>query len=560
MKLKYILIYGNLIFVLNVTAQINSADQVRIDSLFEQWNNKDSPGAAIGIIENGKLIYTRGYGMADLEHDIPITASSVFYLGSVSKQFVTMCILLLEEQGKLNLDDEIQLYLPDFPKYQAPLTIRHFIHHTSGVRDNLTLWELAGNDLLDHIDDDAIYQLIKRQKILNFTPGDKYLYSNSCYFMLAMIVEKASDLPIKEFADKNIFIPLGMKNSHFHDNHYHIIKNRVFSYSRVDGGYNNLIMRFDLVGSGGLYSNINDLFLWDQNFYDNKLGKRKAQLVQKMHEEGILNSGESSHYAFGIRNGTYRGLKTVSHGGSLAGYRTYLLRFPEQNFSVIILANVSDFNRSSSAYGVADILLKNEFKNEMAVETKGEQISVTPVKLTTEKLEKFCASYWNYEQSYSRKIYLKNDTLRHSRSDNNENQLLPISKNEFKMLGVEVDIKVKFVNNDNNQQTMLVTIDDGKPINSIAYKPVSYSIDELKNFVGAYYSDELNSSYDLRIKDDALLLYVNGKEISALKPVMKNLFINSDFGTFTFKEGSTGNIAAVSLDAGRVRNLNFIRK
>ncbi|MCH7677406.1 serine hydrolase [candidate division KSB1 bacterium] len=254
MKLKYILIYGNLIFVLNVTAQINSADQVRIDSLFEQWNNKDSPGAAIGIIEKGKLIYTRGYGIADLEHGIPITASSVFYLGSVSKQFVTMCILLLEEQGKLNLDDEIQLYLPDFPKYQAPLTIRHFIHHTSGVRDNLTLWELAGNDLLDHIDDDAIYQLIKRQKILNFTPGDKYLYSNSCYFMLAMIVEKASDLPIKEFADKNIFIPLGMENSHFHDNHYHIIKNRVFSYSRVDGGYNNLIMRFDLVGSGGLYS------------------------------------------------------------------------------------------------------------------------------------------------------------------------------------------------------------------------------------------------------------------------------------------------------------------
>ncbi|MFB3070847.1 MAG: aminopeptidase, partial [Nitrospirales bacterium] len=172
----------------------------------------------------------------------------------------------------------------------------------------------------------------------------------------------------------------------------------------------------------------------------------------------------------------------------------------------------------------------------------------------------FCAFYWNYEQSYSRKIYLKNDTLRHSRTENNENQLLPISKNEFKMLGVEVDIKVKFVNNDNNQQTMLVTIDDGKPINSIAYKPVSYSIDELKNFVGAYYSDELNSSYDLRIKDDALLLYVNGKEISALKPVMKNLFINSDFGTFTFKEGSTGNIAAVSLDAGRVRNLNFIRK
>ncbi|MEA3436536.1 MAG: serine hydrolase domain-containing protein, partial [Thermodesulfobacteriota bacterium] len=272
--------------------------------------------------------------MADLEHNIHISPSTIFYIGSVSKQFVTMCILLLEEQEKLNLDDEIQEYLPDFPQYGTPLTIRHFIHHTSGVRDFLTLWTLSGNDYLDHIDEDAVYRLIKRQKALNFTPGDKYLYSNSCYFMLAMIVEKVSGQSLKEFARENIFEKLGMLNSHFHDDYLHIIKNRAFSYEPIEDGFNNLIMRFDLVGSGGLYTNIEDLYLWDQNFYKNELGKGGPEAIERMHEEGILNNGESAGYAFALRNGTYRGLRTVSHGGSLAGYRAQLMRFPEQHFSV----------------------------------------------------------------------------------------------------------------------------------------------------------------------------------------------------------------------------------
>ena len=237
-----------------------------VDALFEPWDTENSPGCALGVVKDGRLIYAKGYGMADLEHDINITPSTVFYIGSVSKQFVTMCILLLEEQEKLNLDDEIQEYLPDFPQYDTPLTIRHFIHHTSGVRDFLTLWTLAGNDYLDHIDEDAVYRLIKRQKALNFTPGDKYLYSNSCYFMLAMIVEKVSGQSLKEFARENIFERLGMQNSHFHDDFLHIIKNRAFSYEPAEDGFNNLIMRFDLVGSGGLYTNIEDLYLWDQNF------------------------------------------------------------------------------------------------------------------------------------------------------------------------------------------------------------------------------------------------------------------------------------------------------
>ncbi len=274
---------------------------------------------------------------------------------------MTFSILLLEEQGKLNLDDSIQKYLLDFPDYGSPQTIRHFIHHTSGVRDYLTLMYLKGRNYLGNFNVDEVYDLIKRQKELNFPPGEKHLYSNSCYFMLAMIVEKAAGESLKVYANKNIFQPLGMKSTLFYDDNTGLIKNRVFSYRKKknEAGFDNLISRFDLVGSGGVYSNIEDLFLWDQNFYNNKLGKGGQDIIEKMHEEGLLNNGKSSGYAFALNNGTYKGLKTVSHGGSLAGYRTQLMRFPEEKFSVIILANRGDANPTRKAYQVADILLKD---------------------------------------------------------------------------------------------------------------------------------------------------------------------------------------------------------
>ncbi|MEM7783680.1 MAG: serine hydrolase domain-containing protein [Planctomycetota bacterium] len=343
-------------------SELTTAQQTQIDDTFAMWGQDDSPGVAVGVVRNGKLIFSKGYGLADLEHDVPIDASTVFYMASVSKHFVTFCILLLEEQGKLDLDDEIQKFLPDFPKYESPLTIRHFIHHTSGVRDSLTLWRLAGNDYLDYIHDDAIYDLIKQQKALNFPPGEKYLYSNSCYFMLAKIVEKASGSTIRKFAEKHIFRPLGMKNTHFHDDVNQIIKNRAFSYqANWWKDYRNIIMRFDLVGSGGLYSTIEDMALWDQNFNQNRLGKGGPDLIAKMLTEGKLNSGESCNYACGLQNRIYRGLTTIEHGGALAGYRTYFLRFPDQKTSITILANVDNVNAGKKAKQVADIVLAESF-------------------------------------------------------------------------------------------------------------------------------------------------------------------------------------------------------
>jgi CubicO group peptidase (beta-lactamase class C family) len=301
--------------------------------------------------------------MADLEHDIPITPGSVFYVGSVSKQFVTMCVLLLEEEGKLSLDDNIRKYLPEFPDYGTPVTIRHLIHHTSGIKDYLSLWGESGRSYLDYMDEDEVYRMICAQDELNFNPGEKHSYSNSCYFLLWFIIERTSGTTLKQYAKDNIFEPLAMNNSHFHDDYLHIIKDRAIGYTQLENGsFGNLYMRFDLVGSGGLYTTVEDLYRWDQNFYNNKLGTSGQALINKMLTNGSLNNGEEVNYAFALVNDTYRGERAIRHSGSLGGYRAYMVRFPDQDFSVIILSNLASFNPSKLSYKVADIVLQNELE------------------------------------------------------------------------------------------------------------------------------------------------------------------------------------------------------
>ncbi len=426
-----------IIFISLLSCQKNQStgfqENLEVDALFSEWNSRQSPGCALAVVRDGKIIYKKGYGMADLEHDVPITPSTVFYIGSVSKQFVTISILLLVEQGKINLDDEVQKYLPDFPVYEKPITIRNLIHHTSGIRDYLTLWSLAGNDYLDNIDENAVYRMITRQKELNFTPGERYLYSNSCYFMLAMIVKEVSGQSLKVFAEQEIFKPLAMDNSHFHDNYLHLIKNRAFSYSSKEESFNNLIMRFALVGSGGLYTSVEDLFYWDQNFYQNKLGDGTGNLIETMHQEGVLNNGESAGYAFALVNGEHRGLRTVSHSGSLAGYRSQLMRFPEQNFSVIILANIASFNSTSMAQKVAEVYLSSEMEpEEQVVEPQDTDQAEEQEAYDAGTLEEYTGKYYSEELDVNYKVATNRNKLLVSVGYNEPLELDPVDKDKFR--------------------------------------------------------------------------------------------------------------------------------
>lgn len=551
-----------LLLLLLFSFSISSFGQIKegqaIDSLFVEWNKSDVPGAAIGIIKDGKLIYSKGYGIADLEHDIEITPSSVFYIGSVSKQFVTFSILLLEEQGKLGLDDKIQQYLPDFPEYDAPLTIRHFIHHTSGVRDYLTLMYLKGRSYLDNIEVDEVYDLIKRQKELNFSPGEKYLYSNSCYFMLAMIVEKASGQTLRMFAQEHIFDPLGMNSTLFYDDNSDLIKNRVFSYEKKSGedGFKNLIMRFALVGSGGVYSTIEDLYLWDQNFYNNKLGKGGQEIIHKMHEEGLLNNGESTGYAFALQNGTYKGLKTVSHGGALAGYRAGLIRFPEEKFSVIILANRSDAN-SAKAYQVADIFLKDKFKDEFEkVKSNG------TTENDTEESKEFTLDQLtgNYEirPGVVLQLNVKNDSLHVLQSWNNSSyNIINTTGNTYE---IPDDSSIRFIFSElkDGFSQILTILQNGRETISKRKEELDLSTLNIEEYTGYFYSEELDFTYLLFFEDGKLKMKIASYDAREMNISEIDTFASA--GNLVRFYRSNGIIKGFELDAGRVTNLKFEKK
>ncbi|MFN7118158.1 MAG: serine hydrolase domain-containing protein [Saprospiraceae bacterium] len=398
-------------FILPLHAQLSLEQQQAIDAVFSNWNRTDSPGCALAIVQDGQIIYKKGYGMADLEHHIAIQPNTVFYAGSVSKQFVAMSILLLAEAGKLSLDDAVHQYVPELPDYNKVITIRHLLHHTSGLRDYLALIELSGRSYLDYVNKQAALDLIFRQKGLNFNPGEQYAYSNSGYLLLATIVERLSGMSFRQFTQEHIFKPLGMNHSFFNDYLYELVNNRAFSYQRkAQGGFEPLFMRFALVGSGGLYTTVEDLFKWDQNYYHNRLGKQQQSLIDTMLTDGKLNNGASAGYAFALVNGQYRGLATVGHTGSLAGYRAYYVRFPAQRFSIIILGNAAEFTPTTFAYKIADILLESHF-TEAASALISSALETKQHAFTEQDLQEFPGRYYSEELDVFYNIIRKNDEL-----------------------------------------------------------------------------------------------------------------------------------------------------
>jgi CubicO group peptidase (beta-lactamase class C family) len=328
----------------------------RVDELFAPWNKPDSPGCALGIVRDGRIIYSRGYGMADLEHDVPITPASVFYVGSLSKQFTAMAVALLVQQGTLGLDDDIHKYLPELPSYEKAITIRHLIHHTSGLPEYMPLLAQAGWRPDAPFGNQDVLEIVSREHQLRFQPGEQFAYSNTGYTLLALIVERAAHVHLDEFANARLFSPLKMNDTHFHSDATRIVKRRAYAYEPILGGGLRLGPPVPTrIGAGGIFTSIEDLARWDQNFYDASVGGKA--LIKQITTPGTLDSGRSLEYAFGLEVRTYKGLRVVEHGGDLAGYHAYLARFPDQRLSVILLCNLSNINQVPLAHAVADIYL-----------------------------------------------------------------------------------------------------------------------------------------------------------------------------------------------------------
>jgi CubicO group peptidase (beta-lactamase class C family) len=345
----------------------------QIDSVFIEFDRPGSVGCALGVAQNGEFLYKKGYGYANLDWDIPITPTTVFYVGSVSKQFTAAAIVLLSLEGKFSLDDDIRTHLPEMPATDPPVTIRQVIHHTSGIPDMYRVMARNGLTTWNRFSRAEALALLSRQQ-LDFTPGERYQYSNGGYFALSMIVERASGKTLREYAHEKIFEPLGMNDTHFHDDPVHIVKQRAMSYEEIEEGkegkkgkeieyYQSYQGNFALPGAGGLYTTIEDLLKWDRNFLDNQLGD--ATFLDIMHTKGILTNGEVLDYAFAIRQAEHRGLKTLGHTGSFMGFKAYYVRFPEQRFSTWVLCNMGQIVPQELGLRVAELYLGSQMTAEV---------------------------------------------------------------------------------------------------------------------------------------------------------------------------------------------------
>lgn len=338
-----------------------------IDEVFAELDRVRTPGCALGLTGPDGLELARGYGMASLEYRQPLDERSIFRMASVSKQFTAAVALLLERDGHLTLGDDIRDLLPDFPdyaeRYGTPVTVRRLLHHTSGMRDYLTLMRLADRSDEFYGEGDVV-EMLARQEELNFAPGARYMYSNSGYFLISQIVEEVTGLSMDEYATRELFEPLGMDRTHFHDDRARLVERRAIGHRRTRDGFALNETQLEMVGDGGLYTSVEDLARWERIFLADpeelpEGGARELAeyLGERILERGVLADGDTLDYAMGVRHGSYRGARTVGHGGSYVGFRTNVMRFPEHELSITVLCNLSQANPADLSRQVADILL-----------------------------------------------------------------------------------------------------------------------------------------------------------------------------------------------------------
>jgi len=342
------------------SAPLPPAMALRIDSVFARFAAPGSPGCALGVMREGRLVYAKGYGLASLELGVPITPTTVFDIGSVSKQFTALAVVLLARDGKLSLDDEIQKFLPELPRFTTPVTIRHLLHHTSGLRDYIDLLAWSGVQEEAVTGDRDALEILARQQSPNFVAGAEFLYSNSGFFLLSVIVRRASGQSLRQFAAQRIFGPLGMTHTFYLDRHDEIVPGKAGSYAPAGAaGFRLALANWEQTGDGAVQTTVEDLVRWERNFASGAVGGLGA--IRELETTGVLNDGKAIEYALGLNVDKYRGLRRVSHGGSWAGFRAYFTRFPEQRVAISTLCNVANAVPSGLATRVAEVVLAAAF-------------------------------------------------------------------------------------------------------------------------------------------------------------------------------------------------------
>lgn len=553
MKLKTIFFLLTCFSLVSVQAQLSEVQSQKIDSLFNTWREANHPGGAIGIMQKGEVLYSKAFGLTSLEYQVPNTTETIFNVGSVSKQFTAMGIVLLHEKGLLSIDDDIRKHLPDIPDFGHIITIRHMLHHTSGMRSLHAMLGLAGWRDDDSRTNEDLYRFMLKQKELNFIPGDEFLYCNTGYMLMVNIIENVTKEKFPQWMKANVFDPLGMSNTYVEDRYDRIVSNNATSYYGSNNNFYRAVEYWGYVGSGNVHSTTTDLLTWLQNFSTPTSNWSSAFKILKTTDK--LNDGSENNYAFGVSLDEVKGYKRVQHGGAIGGFRAYASTYPEEQLHIAVLTNFSSSNPGQKENQIFNILFpkKSEDKSD-TIEAK--QV-LTTISMTTEKLKQFEASYWNDKENYARKIYVKNDTLRYFRTANSENSLVPISSNEFKMLGISANLIAKFDLDKNGSKTMVVSIDDGAPSTFEYFEHILDSKKYIRDYIGRFYSPELESTLDVLIKDEKLIGHHGRHGDFPMQMLKIDVLEVPGFAIMKFERKKDNNISGIRISNGRARNVWF---
>lgn len=556
-----------LLWLASPLAVAAQAANPQVDALFKEWDRPTSPGCALGVIRNGEFIYRRAYGMADLEHGIPLTADSVFYLASLSKQFTAASIALLVQQGKLSLDDEIQKYLPELPRYEKPVRIRHLIHHTSGISDFIVLKYLAavptqpiaaGNSDGDNyeqmglVTDADIFKLLAAQRGLNFQPGTEYSYSNSNYSLLAEIVKRVSGKSLPDFADENIFKPLGMVNTHYCPDLYVVVKNRAIGYAPRGATFVPVRLNNGTVGPAGVLTTVNDLLLWDRNFYQNKLGSGDGKLIEMLLSGDTVVDRSQFRYGYGLVSYQYKGLNSIGHDGAFFGFKTSMNRFPDQKFTVICLCNARNAPMADLADQVADVYLADKFKD---IPTAKPSPIAAALQLSTQELQRFSGIYWNPITEGLWMFTVKDGKLNDPAGGGSV--LEPIAKDRFRIAGQSTEIVFERASDNARPIALLAIASNAKPRRYQAVATVTPSVKQLTEYAGSYFSDEIQATYTFVIESGELRLKRQQAESISLTPTFADNFWNDQFGYLRFTRDARGKVDGLLYTGGSIRRFAF---
>ncbi|HEX9755895.1 MAG TPA: serine hydrolase domain-containing protein [Gemmatimonadales bacterium] len=522
---------------------LSDSTRVALNRVFATWSATNSPGCAVGVGRNGEVVFQNGYGMANLELDVPITPASIFHVASVSKQFTALAVMLLARDGKLSLDDDIRTHLPELPDYGHRITIRHLLTHTSGLRDQWDLLGMArGRFEENRITEADVLEIVSRQKALNFVPGTEYLYSNTGYTLAGTIVRRVSGKSLRDFAHERIFQPLGMTQTHFHDDYTMVVRGRAAAYALRPGGrWHVSLPNYDTYGATSLFTTVGDLLKWEANFAKPQLGDE--HLFGEMTASAVIANGDTTGYGLGIATEMYRGARLVGHSGGDAGYRTYSGRLPEHGLDVVVLCNASTAAPGALTRGVIDALLGDKLQPPS-------QPSSASVKLTREQLAQFAGVYAHPITGVPTFLTPRGDTLILGRTAGPA--LIPLSDRRFRLAGQPVEFEFT------PDGEMVQTFTAWPPRKPVTWKRTDLarsSRAELERYAGSYYSEELGATWDVKATDSTLVLTTRWSTERTVRPAYGDTFVG-DF-LLTFTRGRGGRIDGMLMNSGRVRGVRF---